>query len=178
MHPAWKLVTYTNLLPPENFSDIFYLTAYPTTYFVNREGEIVGTPIVGAMIDTYEPMVEALLAGDGPTAVILPEEVPEEASEQEEESQLAARVETNDDSVYRVIVLDEDENPVPGVMVQFCSDTACMMGETDESGTALFQEPVGHYTVHILKAPEEYITEDDEYILEAYADLTIYLYRS
>ena len=173
-----KGVTYTNLLPPENFSDIFYLTAYPTTYFVNREGEIVGTPIVGAMIDTYEPMVEALLAGDGPTAVILPEEVPEEASEQEEESQLAARVETNDDSVYRVIVLDEDENPVPGVMVQFCSDTACMMGETDESGTALFQEPVGHYTVHILKAPEEYITEDDEYILEAYADLTIYLYRS
>lgn len=168
-----KGVTYTNILPPENLDDLFYIEAYPTTYFVNREGIVIGTPIVGARIDQYEPMIEALLSGEGSV-----ESLSGESSEEEtEESQLAARVETNDDSLYRVIVLDEDGSPVSGVMVQFCSDTACMMGETDETGTAIFEEPLGRYTVHILKAPEEYAADEAEYPLEAFADLTIYLYR-
>ena len=55
---------------------------------------------------------------------------------------------------------------------------ACMMGETDETGTAIFEEPMGHYTVHILKAPEGYIVDEAEYPLEAFADLTIYLYKN
>ena len=169
-----KGVTYVNLLPPENFSDLFHIEGYPTTYFVNREGIIVGSPIVGARIDQYEPMVEALLAGDGSAAEALPEKSSEEEAE---ESQLAAYVETNDDSVYRVIVMDGNGEPVPEVMVQFCSDTACMMGKTDETGTTVFQEPLGHYTVHVLKAPEEYTVDEAEYHLEAFADLTIYLYK-
>ena len=168
-----KGVTYTNILPPENLDDLFYIEAYPTTCFVDREGVVIGTPIVGARIDQYEPMIEALLSGEGSV-----ESLSGESSEEEtEESQLAARVETNDDSLYRVIVLDEDGSPVSGVMVQFCSDTACMMGETDETGTAIFEEPLGRYTVHILKAPEEYTADEAEYPLEAFADLTIYLYR-
>ncbi len=73
---------------------------------------------------------------------------------------------------------DTDGNPVPGVTVQFCSDAACMMGETDETGTAVFQEEEGHYTVHILKAPEEYVVDEAEYTLEAFCDLTIFLYKA
>ncbi len=169
-----KGVTYVNLLPPENLKDIFSVEAYPTTYFVNREGIIVGAPIVGARIDQYEPMIEALLAGDESAAG----ELPGESSEESEEEQVAARVETNNDSLYRVIVIDEDGSPVSGVTVQFCSETACMMGETDETGTAIFEEPMGHYTVHILKAPEGYIVDEAEYPLEAFADLTIYLYKN
>ena len=169
-----KGVTYTNILPPEDLDDIFYIEAYPTTYFVDREGVIIGTPIVGARIDQYEREIEALLAGDESAVGSLPEEPSEEETE---EGQITAHVETNQDSLYRVIVIDEDESPISGVTVQFCSDTACMMGETDETGTAIFQEPQGRYTVHILKAPEEYIADEAEYTLEAFADLTIYLYR-
>ncbi len=169
-----KGITYLNILPPVDLDDIFPVSAYPTTYFVNREGEIVCSPIVGARVDQYEPMVEALLAGDEAAVRTL---LGEPLADDTEDAQIAAYVKTNKDSLYRVIVMDENGNPVPGVMVQFCSDTACMLGETDETGTAVFQEPQGHYTVHILKAPEEYILDGVEYILEAFADLTIYLVR-
>ena len=42
--------------------------------------------------------------------------------ETEEEAPLVAHVETNDDSVYRVIAIDEDGNLVQGVAMQFCAD--------------------------------------------------------
>ena len=169
-----KGVTYTNILPPDDLEELFSIEAYPTTYFVDREGVIIGAPIIGARIDQYEPMIEALLSGNASAA----ESLQEEPSEGEtEEGQVTARVETNDDSLYRVIVVDEDGNPVSGVTVQFCSETACMMGETDETGTAVFKEPLGRYSVHILKAPEEYTVDEAEYYLEAFADLTIYLFR-
>ena len=63
-----KSVTYTNILPPENLNDIFYISGYPTTYFVNREGIIVDKPITGAYVDQYEPAVETLLSGNTPVA--------------------------------------------------------------------------------------------------------------
>ena len=122
-----KGVTYLNLLPPENLNDIFYIGGYPTTYFVNREGIIIGTPIVGAYIDQYEPMVEALLSENESAA----EEFLTETTEETEEGSLAAFMKTNEDSLYRVFVIDADGNPVPGVKVQFCTDTTCMLGETD-----------------------------------------------
>ena len=167
-----KGVTYTNILPPGNLYDIFYISGYPTTYFINREGIIIGTPITGAYTDQYEPSVEALLSENASAMEDLPEDSGTEASE---EHSLAAHAETNEDSLYRVIVIDEDGNPVSGVTVQFCSDTACMMGETDETGAAVFREELGHYTVHILKAPEEYVLDGAEYTLEAFCDLTIFL---
>ncbi len=54
-------VTYTVILPPEDVDSLFPLEAFPTTYFVNSEGEIVGTPIVGAYVEDYEPAVTELL---------------------------------------------------------------------------------------------------------------------
>lgn len=64
---------------------------------------------------------------------------------------------------YRVTVTDEDGAPVAGVMVQFCSDTACMTAVTDENGAAFFAQGAGAYTVHILKAPEGFAPDDTEY---------------
>ena len=54
-------VTYPVILPPENMNEILPLNAYPTTYFVNSDGIIVGTPIVGAYVNEYEKAVSALL---------------------------------------------------------------------------------------------------------------------
>ena len=55
-------VTYPVILPPENIDDIFPLEAFPTTYFVDREGTILSEPLVGAYVTMYENIVDELLA--------------------------------------------------------------------------------------------------------------------
>ena len=64
---------------------------------------------------------------------------------------------------YEVLVNDQSGKPVAGVMVQFCSDTECIMGETDANGIAVFEKEAGKYTVHILKAPEGFAKDETEY---------------
>ena len=64
---------------------------------------------------------------------------------------------------YVVVVNDEEGNPVPGVSVQFCSDTECMLGMTDDSGKARFDFEAGAYTVHLLKVPAGFIPDSTVY---------------
>ena len=56
-------VEYQNLLPwPEVGS--LGITAVPTTVFVDREGYLVGNPVIGAVPEQYEQTIDALLAGE------------------------------------------------------------------------------------------------------------------
>lgn len=64
---------------------------------------------------------------------------------------------------YEVLVTDEAGGPVTGVTIQFCSDTECLMGTTDEKGIAGFEKEAGAYTVHVLKVPEGFDADDTEY---------------
>lgn len=58
---------------------------------------------------------------------------------------------------YLIFVRDANtEEPLAGVKVQFCSDTQCMMGRTDNTGVAVFNMEPGNYEAHILKQPEGY----------------------
>ena len=158
---------YVNLKPYDGFETDLEIEAFPTSFYVDREGVILAPPIVGAYIDSYEPMLESLLAERST-------ESPQEAEEEAEAP--ATGLVPNEDGVYRVIVTDESGAPVPGVMVQFCSDTQCLMETTDEEGMALFAEAEGSYTVHILKAPAGYASDDTEYaVLETYCDIPITL---
>ena len=68
---------------------------------------------------------------------------------------------------YEVLVTDEAGKPVPGVTVQFCSDTECSMGKTDGNGLAVFEKEAGSYTVHVLKVPEGFAADDTEYAAPA-----------
>ena len=79
--------------------------------------------------------------------------------------------------IYRVIVKDEAGKAVPGVMVQFCSDKACQMGETDAEGIAQYPDtPEGKYHVTIYSVPEGYAEDDTEYpVPETFGDVTITL---
>ena len=70
-------------------------------------------------------------------------------------------------AVYEVLVNDADGKGVPGVTIQFCSETECSMGTTDENGIAIFDKPAGSYTVHVLVAPEGYSRDDTEYAAPA-----------
>ena len=108
-----KGTNYPNVLIPEGNEILDMVSGFPTTFFVDREGKILAKPIVGAKVSEYEPTVESLLKGeDAPAA--------EDA---------AARTYT-----YRVLVKDENDQPLQEVSVQLCDDTSCRYGETDEQG--------------------------------------------
>ena len=64
---------------------------------------------------------------------------------------------------YEVLVNDTSGKPVSGVTIQFCSDTECNMGTTNENGIAVFEKEAGNYTIHVLKVPEGYAPDDTEY---------------
>ena len=55
-------VTYPNLVSFKAADEYFPAQAVPVTYFVDRGGNIIGEPVVGARIDAYLPAVEALLS--------------------------------------------------------------------------------------------------------------------
>ena len=57
---------------------------------------------------------------------------------------------------YVLHVEDQDGNPVPGVAVNFCTDAACTMQQSDENGVITFEGEKANYHVQILKAPEGY----------------------
>ena len=83
----------------------------------------------------------------------------------------------NPGNVYRVIVKDDTGKGVKGVMIQFCSDQMCLMGETDAKGIAVFDnQPEGTYTVHVFSVPEGYSEDPEEYVApERYGDINIIL---
>ena len=66
---------------------------------------------------------------------------------------------------YRVLVTDENDQPLQEVAVQFCDDTSCRYGETDEQGWAVFEVPEEKvYDVHIAEAADEYEYDPEEVI--------------
>ena len=86
-------------------------------------------------------------------------------------------VSENPGDVYRVIVNDESGAAVQGVMVQFCSEIMCVMGETDADGIATFEnQEEGDYFVHVYSVPEGFAEDATEYpVPETYGDVTITL---
>lgn len=109
-----------------------------------------------------------------------PEAASPAGTEAPEEASAAAAVE-NSEGVYRVIVLDDEGAAVEGAMVLFCDDSVCMAGQTDGTGTAAFPDAqAGHpYTVHLLKVPEGYEPNTEEYeSLDTFCDIYIILRKA
>ena len=154
-------VTYQNILPFEGWEDTFDISSgWPTSFFVDKDGTIVGKPVVGALLERYETRFEELLK----------EDVSQEASTEEDAKEVA----DTDAGAYRIYVYDQDTNPVEGVMVQFCTDEICELAPTDSDGLASFTDPEGVYEVHILKVPEGYKENTEVYLTEdTYSGMTI-----
>lgn len=62
----------------------------------------------------------------------------------------------NGPQAYLVHVVDQDNNPVEGVAVNFCTDAACVPKESDEKGLVTFDGPPAVYHVQIIDVPEGY----------------------
>lgn len=57
-------VTYVNLIAANEFDGILQkIVGVPTTYFVDKSGKFVGSPIVGADVTGYKNFVEGYLDG-------------------------------------------------------------------------------------------------------------------
>ena len=117
--------------------------------------------------------------GSGKSGQQPAEETQEKAVQSEKTAETGAKEDTAQDSAqaaadtaansgaYLIYVLDaETMEPIPGVRVQFCSDSLCRMGKTDENGVAMFDSEPGTYTVHMMKAPDGYVKSEEEITLD------------
>jgi len=166
-----KGVTYTIILPPDKIDEMLDMHAFPTTFFVDKNGTLVGKPVEGAAVDAYEGAVDGLLASAGTAE---PKQGGFTAGLSEGKNAVARGAAANDAGMYRVYVADDSGKPVEGATVQFCSDSECTLGKTDAQGVASFQVPEGNYTVHLLKVPADFEKNSTEYtMLSTYSDLSI-----
>lgn len=62
---------------------------------------------------------------------------------------------------YILHIIDQNGAPVPGVIVNFCTDTACTAQKSDESGTIAFAGEPDIYHVQLLKAPSGFSFDSD-----------------
>lgn len=107
---------------------------------------------------------EAVAVEDGAQADAAKEDPQAAAAAAKDDPQTDAAA---DSDAYLVYVKDaETMAPMPGVNVQFCSDVLCQMGKTDENGVAAFHSDPGTYTVHLMKAPDGYVSSTEEFTLD------------
>ena len=62
---------------------------------------------------------------------------------------------------YLIHVTDQYGQPVSGVMMNFCTDTSCVMCETDGTGTASFNGNPDRYHVQLIEVPDGYGYDED-----------------
>ena len=67
----------------------------------------------------------------------------------------------NSAQAYIIHVVDQNNNPVEEVTVNFCTDTACTPQETDETGTITYEAAPYKYHVQIIDAPEGYSWDEN-----------------
>ena len=139
-----KGLSYLNLLPYEGMEEL-EIDAFPTSFFVDREGKVLTSPVIGvpADISEYEKTIDSLLNG----AETLNDPVPAAGDQKE----------------YRILVKDEAGSPAADVRLQFCDDVTCMFGKTDGEGSVTFRAAPGKYTVHVQAVPEGYVLSTEEF---------------
>lgn len=84
-----------------------------------------------------------------------------------EPSEEFASFEKADDGMsdYVLKCIDQDGNPVAGVMMQVCDETTCQVFVSDVNGLCAFTNASYAWEVHVLKAPEGYTADSNEVVL-------------
>ncbi len=155
---------------------------YPQTIVLNRRGEVIYnrvgsvTPELlvalfdeasGANAEATQAESPARLQADGPTETAV-------------DGPTAGEATADDGGEYRVVVRDQDGEPVEGATIQLCDDTTCLFRKTGADGVATFRvkQPM-IFDVHVLKVPEGYAPDKGEFKTQAaWSDLDITLERA
>ena len=82
-------------------------------------------------------------------------------------------------AVYKIKVIDQDGKPVPGCVVNFCTEEACAAVICDDSGVAEYRAEPYAYRVQVLSLPEGYDYEgsDEMFVKAAGDEMTITVTR-
>ena len=109
-------------------ADFINLEAYPTTIVIDKSG-VVGFKQVGMFANaaSFKGVLDYFLndAYDGAPA-----------------------------AAYNVYVCDQDEHPVPGAVISFCTDETCLPMTSADDGTISFTDKPASYHLQVLKLPE------------------------
>jgi len=135
--------------------------ATPTTYFVNNDGVVLGKAVEAALTEYYGKFLDFYRENSGA------EEVKEVAKATEAKGlfkveETAANKDgfraekAKADGAYIINIVDQNGNPVEGVMANLCNDSMCNMVKSDDKGVMTFNGKPYAYHITILKVPEGY----------------------
>ena len=162
--------SYPNVRFPEK--ELSWVEGFPTSIFVDKEGNILSMPIVGLQLKKYSSVLDSLLAGRTETET----EAGAEAGSAEE-AVLGKKLGSESMAVYIVTVVDED-GPVEDAAVQLCTDTSCTFKSTGADGVAAFESVAGgNCEVHVMEAPEGYKEDEEIYHPDESGKVTITLQK-
>ena len=68
-------------------------------------------------------------------------------------------------STYTLKCVDQDGNPVVGAMLQVCNEETCQVYFSDDAGMYEFTAEPYAWEIHVLKAPDGYITDSTDVVL-------------
>ncbi len=131
---------------------------FPETVIVDRFGS-AAFDHMGAFQSAEEVTrtLEAFL-GDGYTETAVLTDIPQDTSTRAFPLSLPEGAAL---SAYVLYVVDQDDTVVPEVSVIFCTDTACVMRQSDENGMISFDGAPDVYHVEIVDVPEGYGWDED-----------------
>jgi len=144
----------------DSFDDVLPVRATPTSFFVNRDGVLLSKGIEGAQTDLYGKFFDFYLENNGAEEA---EEVAETAeaeglfdAEGFTAKKVGFRAEKANADAYVINVVDQNGDPVEGVMANLCNDSMCNMVKSDDKGVMTFNGKPYAYHITILKVPEGY----------------------
>lgn len=70
----------------------------------------------------------------------------------------------NSISAYTLKCVDQNNNPVAGVMMQVCDDETCQVLMTDENGVCTFTAAPYAWEIHILRAPDGFTADSTDVV--------------
>ncbi|MDO4547581.1 MAG: TlpA disulfide reductase family protein [Clostridia bacterium] len=88
-------------------------------------------------------------------------------------------VELPSEATYVVRYIDEEGNPVTGVMTQVCDEGTCAVVVSDENGLASHTAAPYPYEIHVLMVPEGFAPVEEIFTMdEAGGEITVTLLRN
>ena len=118
---------------------IFANSGIPTTLLVDRFGNVAMIE-VGAQpsVSFFSNAFDILLSDDyTETRVLDPEEL-------------------EGGPIWAIYFYDQNDEPVSGCIINFCTDTTCVPVVSNKRGLAVFQGPAYEYHIQVIKVPEGY----------------------
>jgi len=145
--------SFVTLVQNSDLDNAVEIEATPTSYFVNRDGVLLGQPVEAALVNYYGRFFDFFLENSTDANAADTQELSVKKT--------AARADKAADK-YIINVVDQDGNPVADVNATLCTDSACNLVKSDEKGVITFSGEPYAYHINILQLPDGYSFDSAE----------------